>query len=95
VGRRIMTISEYKRMGGKLIGISFNYNGGIFSDVIIYGDFFIFPEESIDSLEKSLEGKSLSEVLSCIEDFFSSDVEFYGITKEDLAEAFMRAINEE
>ncbi len=89
-----MTIFEYKRQGEKLIGISFNYNNHSFAETKIYGDFFVFPEERIDNLEKLINGKSLSEVLVLIEDFFSSDVKAYGITKEDLQEMFKRAINE-
>ncbi|NYT13113.1 MAG: lipoate--protein ligase family protein [Candidatus Methanofastidiosa archaeon] len=94
IGRIRMTIFEYKPLGGKLIGISFNYMNGLFSDVMIYGDFFVFPEESIEDLERTIEGKNLSELLGIIENFFSSDVEVYGIRKEDLEEAFKRAINE-
>ncbi|MFA7690527.1 MAG: lipoate protein ligase C-terminal domain-containing protein [Methanofastidiosum sp.] len=89
-----MNIFEHKRQGGKVIGVSFNYKNDIFSEVRIYGDFFVFPEEGIDNLEKSINQKSLSELLQLIEDFFSSDIIFYGINKEDLQEVFKRAINE-
>ncbi|KYC44635.1 MAG: Lipoate-protein ligase A subunit 2 [Candidatus Methanofastidiosum methylothiophilum] len=89
-----MAIFEYKREGGKLIGVSFNYTQDTFSDVVIYGDFFVFPEEEVDNLEKLIEGRNLSQVLDLIEDFFLSSVEVYGITKEDVKEVFKRAINE-
>lgn len=89
-----MDIFEYKRQGGKLIGVSFNYEKGVFSHVRIYGDFFVFPVEEIDNLEESINGKSLPELLDLIEDFFSSGVRVYGITSEDLKEGFKRAINE-
>ena len=89
-----MNIFEYKRQGGKVIGVSFNYVNEIFSHVKIYGDFFVFPVEEIDNLEKSINGKSLTELLGIIEDFFSSGVSAYGITAEDLKESFKRAINE-
>jgi hypothetical protein len=89
-----MNIFEHKRQGGKLIGVSFNYKNDIFSDVRIYGDFFVFPEEGIDNLEKSINQKSLPESLQLIDDFFSSGIRAYGITAEDLKEVFERAINE-
>ena len=89
-----MNIFEHKRQGGKLIGVSFNYKNDIFSDVRIYGDFFVFPEERIDNLEKSINQKSLPESLQLIDDFFSSGIRAYGITAEDLKEVFERAINE-
>ncbi|HNR44999.1 MAG TPA: hypothetical protein PLI06_09395 [Methanofastidiosum sp.] len=89
-----MDIFEYKKQGGKLIGISFNYKNSIFSDVRVYGDFFVFPEEGMDNLEKSINQKSLPEVLQLIDDFFSSDFRAYGITAGDLKEVFKRAINE-
>lgn len=89
-----MNIFEYKRQGGKLIGISFNYTKGVFSNVKIYGDFFVFPVEEIDNLEESIDGKSLTELSRIIEDFFSSGIRVYGITAADLKESFKRAINE-
>lgn len=89
-----MNIFEYKRQGGKVVGVSFNYANEIFSHVRIYGDFFVFPVEEIDNLEKSINGKSLTELLDLIEDFFSSGIRVYGITAEDLKEGFKRAINE-
>lgn len=89
-----MNIFEHKRQGGKLIGVSFNYKNDIFSDVRIYGDFFVFPEEGIDNLEKSINQKSLPESLQLIDDFFSSGIGAYGITAGDLKEVFERAINE-
>lgn len=89
-----MNIFEHKRQGGKLIGVSFNYKNDIFSDVRIYGDFFVFPEERIDNLEKSINQKSLPESLQLIDDFFSSGIRAYGITAGDLKEVFERAINE-
>ncbi len=89
-----MILFEYKKKGGKLIGVSFEYQKYRFSNVCIYGDFFIFPEENLQDLEKSLEGKSLAETFSIIEDFFSTNIKTYGIEKEDLMEIFKRAINE-
>ena len=89
-----MNIFEHKREGGKLIGVSFNYKNDIFSDVRIYGDFFVFPEEEIDNLEKLINQKSLPELLQRIDDFFSSGTKVYGITARDLKKVFERAINE-
>ncbi|HNZ87501.1 MAG TPA: lipoate protein ligase C-terminal domain-containing protein [Methanofastidiosum sp.] len=85
---------EYKKQGGKLIGISFNYINNIFSDVKIYGDFFIFPEDSIEILERSIEGKNYSEICLCINNFFSSEIKFYGIKPEDIKELFKGALND-
>ena len=89
-----MNIFEYKRQGGKLIGISFNYTKGLFFNVKIYGDFFVFPVEEIDNLEESIDGKGLTELSRIIEDFFSSGIMVYGITAADLKEGFKRTINE-
>lgn len=89
-----MGLIEYKKKGGKLIGVSFEYQKNRFSNVSIYGDFFIFPEENLHILEKAIEGKNLMELLSIVEDFFTSDIKAYGIEKEDLYEIFKRAVNE-
>lgn len=89
-----MKIFEYKRIGGKLISVSFNYSDSIFSEVKIYGDFFIFPEDAIEILEKSIEGKTYIELPETINNFLSLGIRFYGITKDDLMEVFKGAINE-
>ena len=89
-----MNFYEYKGQGEKVIGVSFNYKNGIFSNVRIYGDFFVFPEEELDNLEKSINGKNLPELLKLIEGFFSSGISVYGITPEALKEVFKGAINE-
>ena len=89
-----MNFYEYKEQGKKVIGVSFNYKNGIFSNVRIYGDFFVFPEEEVDTLENSINGKNLPELLQLIEDFFSSGISVYGITPEALKEVFKGAINE-
>ncbi len=88
-----MVIFEHKRINGKLVVVSFDYNGGIFSNVVISGDFFAYPEEEVDNLEKSINGRSFLELEDILERFFTSNVRVYGITKEDLTEIFRRAIN--
>lgn len=88
-----MVIFEHKRIDGKLIVVSFDYNGGIFSNVAISGDFFAFPEEEVDNLEKSINGRSFLELEDILERFFTFNIRVYGITKEDLTEIFRRAIN--
>ncbi|HOC78233.1 MAG TPA: lipoate protein ligase C-terminal domain-containing protein [Methanofastidiosum sp.] len=85
---------EYKKQGGKLIGVSFNYVNNIFFDVKIYGDFFIFPEDSIEILERSIEGKNYYEICLCIDDFFSSEIKSYGIKPKDIKELFKGVLND-
>ena len=88
-----MAIFEHKRIDGKLIIVSFDYEDGIFSNVVISGDFFAFPEGEIDNLEKSVNGKNFLELENMLDNFFSSNVRVLGITKEDLTEIFKRAID--
>jgi len=49
------------------------------------GDFFLFPEESIDALERSLAGCPLSEYGAVVRKFFDS-VDSIGISAEDVIE---------
>lgn len=52
------TMRERKVPGGKLLRVKAECDGGIVSNVLIEGDFFLFPEEGIVKLEQALIGVS-------------------------------------
>lgn len=65
----------HKVPGGKLLRISMDIEDGIIKSIKITGDFFLYPEESIEVLEKSLQGATLESV----EEILNSKVEEIGI----------------
>lgn len=47
---------EYKTPGGKLVVVDFDVIEGRLRNVVISGDFFVYPEEEHDVLNRALEG---------------------------------------
>ena len=76
--------------GEKTLSVSFRLEDGKIKDMKISGDFFEFPEGSIDRLEDRLLEKGISEALKEIDNF---QMVLYGISKEDLKRAILEAIH--
>lgn len=83
----------YRASGGKLIHVTCEREGKI-KDIRITGDFFLIPEESIESLERSLIGitadKSIVE--RKVMAFFDRGKTLLGATPEDFLYAILLAI---
>jgi len=47
---------EYKTPGGKLVVADFAVEGGALRGVVISGDFFLYPEETLPTITGALEG---------------------------------------
>ena len=91
----MQTKSVYKVPDGKLIKIFLDYNtsSNTISSIQINGDFFVYPEESIQKLEEELAGNPLERktLHGVIEAFINKNqIEFIGISAESLTEAVMR-----
>ena len=89
--------SIYKVPQGKLLKISLEAddNQQIIKNIIISGDFFAYPEESIQRLEEILKDEKLEKnhLSTIISSFISSnDVQFIGINAEALTEGIMRCV---
>ena len=67
--------------------------GDIIKKIKITGDFFIFPEDSIEEIEKALVGTSTDdgELLKVIKDFYEN-IDSYGVEPEDLVKAIKKAL---
>ncbi len=76
--------------GEKTLSVSFRLEDGKIKEIQISGDFFEFPEGSIDRLEDQLIEKGISEALKEIDNF---QMVLYGITKEDLKRAILEAVH--
>ncbi len=84
----------YKSTGG-LIRVFLREDAGCISDIIFTGDFFIFPDEALELMAKSLKGvrldnKSIKDVVEGV--FRREGVDSPGTTPADFAEAVMDAI---
>jgi len=85
----------YKAPNGKLIKIHLDYDSksNTIDSITIAGDFFAYPEESIQDLERILQGAVLEKdtLFDVIFHFVKENkVEFIGITPESITEAVMR-----
>jgi lipoate-protein ligase A len=49
---------EYKTPGGKLVIVDFDVVDGRLANVVVNGDFFVYPDESFPALQLALEGLS-------------------------------------
>lgn len=84
----------YKVPGGKLLKISLEENGTAIGKIKIMGDFFAYPEEAIEKLEKTLEGLTLNEteLASAITTFLKKeDTKLFGLDSESLAKTIISA----
>jgi len=86
--------SVYKVPDGKLLKISLKFKGEKIISVKITGDFFLYPEEGIEAIEKSLSGKKLDrkliagEVSRAVQ---KNSIELFGISAEGIAEGVLLA----
>ena len=86
--------SIYKVPNGKLLKISLDYDekDNSINEINIMGDFFAYPEESIESMENELkntifEKESLIKKINSI--IKGYDIEFIGLHAEGLAEGIL------
>ena len=85
---------QYKARKG-LIKVSLTENDAVIKDIVISGDFFLYPEDKLWILEKRLIGAKLNkeDLLTRIKAFYDELGIFSpGLTPEDFVEAIMRAV---
>ncbi len=83
----------YKSTGG-LIRVFLKEKDGKIDDILFTGDFFIFPEDSLNIMAQSLKNAALDkEIITGIlkEAHLKENVDSPGTTPEDFAEAVMAA----
>lgn len=78
----------------KLINVNYELKNSLISKIIISGDFFIYPEESITLIEKTLlkleiDASVIAQKLSeCVD---TNNIELLGISVNSLTEAILTA----
>jgi len=86
--------SIYKVPRGKLLKISLEYDEkkNVITDIRITGDFFAYPEEAIEILEKKLKNTVLDrvDVLDKISSLIAENhIQFIGIDAEGLTQGIL------
>ncbi len=90
-----MSDSIYKVPGGKLLKVKLTPSEGRIRAIVIKGDFFLYPEETLVALEEFLVGKELDEatLAADIQDFLDeADATLVGAGAADIAKAILMAV---
>jgi len=84
---------DYKVPGGKMIRLDIAIDDGTVTSIRITGDFFMYPEEAVESIERFLTGKKISESLAAETDSFlkRKGIRLVGLAADDIAEAISMA----
>ena len=86
--------SVYKVPNGKLLKISLDYDekNDIIKEISIMGDFFAYPEETIDLMENMLKNTKLNRenLLKKINSIIKeNNIEFIGVDTEGLTQGIL------
>jgi lipoate---protein ligase len=87
---------EFKTPGGKLIAADFDRFDGKLHNVVVTGDFFLYPEETLPVLAGALEGVpatlAATEYAALVRSAMTPDMQLLGSSPEALATAVVRAL---
>ncbi|MFQ6088332.1 MAG: lipoate protein ligase C-terminal domain-containing protein [Candidatus Methanofastidiosia archaeon] len=82
--------ATYKARGG-LIRATLRLRENLIEDLLLSGDFFVYPKNGLRKLEKALVGAELErkEILERIEAFFEEEIEILGVSRKDFLKVLM------
>ena len=87
---------EYKMPGGKLVIVEFRLDGNRLCDVVVSGDFFLYPDEVLFDITGALEGMPAdldeTNVAARVEAAIPAGAEVLGTSPEGIAIAAQRAL---
>ena len=86
--------STYKIPEGKLVKIELDFTGSRINSVKINGDFFLYPENGIELIEKSLSKVSVDKksIIGAVDSAVKKNsLELFGINAEGVADAIILA----
>ncbi|MGC4107938.1 MAG: biotin--protein ligase [Thermomicrobiales bacterium] len=88
---------EYKTPGGKLVVVDFTVEDRHLRDVMVSGDFFLYPEEALASLSSALEGLDTGlpqdDYAERVRLYLGPDASLIGTSPEGIAIAVRRALD--
>ena len=83
--------------GGKLVAVELSIRDNLLHDVVVTGDFFLYPEEALPVLAFAIEGApvsmSQSDLTARISNAIPGDVHLVGASPEALAIAVERGLH--
>ena len=90
---------EYKTPGGKLVVADFDISDERYRNVVVSGDFFLYPEEAIEPLTAALEGMPVdlppAGIAARVAAAIPAGAELLGFSPAAIAEAVRRALTPE
>ncbi len=89
--------AEAKVKGGKLVRVKLAHDGERIEEIRITGDFFVHPEEGLESIEKAIVGLTVAETKEQIQTAIEGTVAaerllLIGFTPSDLASLVEEAL---
>ena len=88
---------EYKTPAGKLVVVDFDIVDGRFKNMVISGDFFLYPDEELVALTNALEGVDVElddeSFAERIRMDLHPDTELLGTSPEGIVIAVRRALD--
>lgn len=86
----------FKTPGGKLVQVDFDLEDERLVNVVVSGDFFLYPEEAINAITAAIDGSpanlSREERVVAIAAAIPAGVEWLGSSPDALATAIERAL---
>jgi lipoate-protein ligase A len=87
---------EYKQPGGKLVIVEFRLDGNRLADVVVSGDFFLYPDEVLIDITGALEGMPTdleeTSIAARVRAAIPAGAEVLGTSPEGIAIATTRAL---
>lgn len=89
---------EYKTPGGKMVVVDFEVSDDALREVMVSGDFFLYPEESLDAIANALEGLPAATEEGAIAQTVAAAIpegtEMLGFSPEAIAIAVRRGVDQ-
>lgn len=94
-----MLYGAYKTPGGKMVVVNCAVRDGRLADVVVSGDFFLYPEDALPRIAAAVEGlpaaASEDEVAAAVRAATGERVTFLGFSPEAVGIAACRAVSSE
>lgn len=87
---------EFKTPGGKLVMVDFDVVDDRLRNVMVSGDFFLYPEETLESINAALEGSPSQarsdELLDRLSQAIPDEAELLGFSPQAVVTAIQRGL---
>lgn len=87
---------QFKTPGGKLVAVDFEIEDRVFRQVVVHGDFFLYPDDAFELLAASIEGAPIdlpeAALAERVRAALAGKAELIGSSPEAIATAITRGI---